>query len=124
MEDERLTSLLGRVRGSLAGVQVPVAMSIRETDDPGLLLWPYEIVDNRLSQDEPGRASLLSVDESLSAVQGRRASCLLEELPRDCVTVLAVVDSFSKSRTIRRRKTEVPMADSAFSEGRGVAATG
>lgn len=77
----------------------------------------------RLSQDEPGLASLRSVDESLSEVHGLRIPCRLTELSRDATSVLPVVGRIS-GWTVFLRSREVDSRRSILSASAEVVLTG
>jgi hypothetical protein len=78
--------LFGGAESPSDGLELLGDSSSLDEDEAGLLLLPREMLDIRRSQNEPGLLfSFLSVEGSLSEVQGRRIPCLLTELSRDSV---------------------------------------
>ena len=94
-------------------------------DEDEVGLWfPREMLDILRSQNEPGLLFFsLSVEGSRSEVQGRRAPCLLTELSRDSVPMLAVVEGVA-ARTVFLLKIEVERRRSVRSGTTGVEDTG
>lgn len=87
-----MTSLLGWSRSLKEGREACGDSSSREEEEAGLPGFPRDMLDIRLSHDEPDLPSFRSVEESLSDVQGLSIPCLLTELSREFAPVLSVAD--------------------------------
>lgn len=106
-EVDLFTSLLGILESICLIFDTSRSGSSFRIDGAGLLSFKDDMVDRRLSHDDLGLLSSLSVEVSLAVVVlDLKIPLLLNELPLDSVKVLSALDERSRSRNVFRRNKD------------------